>query len=1485
MFKPLLRTIPTLSGNVILGCKIDKLSKTDKNNLYVTDIQAASLYTAQNSIFNKKLNINLTTGKWEHDVRRFYVWFSDTFYSDNFIFDKNNYKQLNLLSREDPQDSRNKDYEFGCRRIKYSQYGYQFQFYAPIYVDSVDSLPDYFEITIKLNKSIKKKIRINIGNKTKYNYLNSYLKHYLDKIDDNVIYCLHDTNQATYFGIDVVNGGLVQVKDDVIGTIYNNQLTINNFDYTICQGFERKKLIMSQVIPLSFMFNISDILTRDEKIMFMNSPVSISGYYYKNGVQCDFYDFDTNYTEYYPLYKKYNQTTGSFSWTNGYHKDYTDYRNLVGEEMKKINVMDIGYPSLKETRYVGYKYTNKLTPLYSKWKLKYSDDKTPYITNMSWAYSYLQNPNYKYGTFPTIFKDLLPSCEINGDNLILPIGNNISTNYTHISDSITGTDTIYNSAVTYRILESNYISEWYNIFTNLQNVITNKKLWSKVIDNNVYHNGILYNLANKIDPDKTDLFSVFLNIKYNKIDYDSIKKIYSAPIIISSSDTTGYKIPTPTIPVVRSTIDNHTIYNSFYNIGETLSNGISYVSSSHLMQQDNNGMYIEAQEYFNRNTYYKFEDILGILDKIITENEIVINKIKSHISRYVAGVEGSDRINSINYCSELLPIANNNNIFEQYVDEETGNVLVRFTLSDKIFADENLDTPEYNNNEYIWLKDKLYVVTSESTEKKRLYDIYKNLSNNEMTNGKISVFLKNEFINKRLLLDGLRSALLKYNISQTLETLWNLIEEYIVDCQEYNFIPYSEDNGITNTGYFVKNTSRTIKDTILSENLDDDIYKQDIVYIDTYNLVDFLNVYIESKQAQLELEYDEKIVNGISAAQDELVKLKSNKIKTYNFFSAFINRDHIKEYIHNTNSDIYRESHIDINMDSPEYYMKHIYAKTRILITDNTKHTIEIKDTYIPLDEIIEQNDDDLSVFLGHLSEVPTFNGRKFKINVEGYIVNKEKYFIDDNKVDNFIYLELCFNKDFIIMDHNIKTMLADTGNSLAMYLYRVDNSIDKNTDMFPAFKYDNGSYIHIATDKVYDKEVYNIYSYLHPIYTDIYVKNDDVLAVERMINTRQIKEVTVEDTGDVICIYSPNDCPCFVEITKELKEMLGDSITYYSPYLSNTMNMIACEGATYDPQTQMNTYVDEESGLTYSFYLFEIEIDNSSNSFKISGDENTSYIFNKINGKEVNEKYIESIFKKIHPFLKQNIFDLFSNNIKTILFPAMFDISIKYAPYIIDNGYTPESEKYRSFYNVEMNDIENSLLVDNGIKTDKRVYDIKFVNNRQRKIKILRYFNSITPLIIKKDNINNCFGLKYKDFVSDADANNIYNETISIYKYPGIYVKSYNPETGNFYTHKVNQYEYKHFNDNKMYNLKSEMQIKYPKYVDYDNLLIAENEENTLNYFIKCINSGVNKKYSENEILFLFNKYKVNYLSTPIKLDIGKSNKLYQLTYKFTLI
>jgi hypothetical protein len=576
----------------------------------------------------------------------------------------------------------------------------------------------------------------------------------------------------------------------------------------------------------------------------------------------------------------------------------------------------------------------------------------------------------------------------------------------------------------------------------------------------------------------------------------------------------------------------------------------------------------------------------------------------------------------------------------------------------------------------------------------------------------------------------------------------------------------------------------------------------------------------------------------------------------------------------------------------------------------------------VPLSELIIFNDYDLiDDFIDHISEThDAVNGTKFTINIDRYKISDIPDYVyaltAQNKghaVSSTIQLELCFKKNFIYLTHGLKEMITYLndydGNSFSyMYLYRANDNVDTSYDMMPMFvlKNDGKYYKPYKTGEDETKiqdittldtcEICDIYACLTPLFThDIYVNEDDSRILKQMLHTNKISEIKVENTSDYIYIYSDNTVPCFVELTDEEFKTIGDNVQRYSVYMNNSIE-ISRYSDLYDDELCKDIEFDEPSGLNihrdgYAFYIITVEADNSSNTFKIKNDENVRYIFDYINNVRVSQQYMSSIFNKIHPFMKSEPFSDYIKKVKTIVFPTAFNINLNYVPVVYDNGYTEDSEKYRSYYNDETEDVtDKSLHIDYDKKTgerldparvDKRIYDIKFINKRIRKIKLLRYFNYITPIISERENIQDCYGLKYKSYNGEINENNIYRRTENIYEYSGLYVK----HKDNTVSQNVFAYEYKHFNDNKIFVMPTEILIHVNELMTYAELLEHEKDDVILKYFTNELNKYEYKKHDTNEALFLFNKYKVNCMSMPVKLNRSHTEKLYKLTYKFTLI
>ena len=519
MIKPLLRTLPSLSGNVKLACTLTDINPiSDDNKNWEANIRGALLTPASSQLWQKKTEASLISSTWEYDLPRFYKAYPEVFYKTCFSFDKANILKLDPHS---VQELRDRDFEFGVQRVQYSSTNSQFAFFAPIYIDSAADIPDSFVISVKLyNNSpdgkklytVTKTIRVNIGvnGAAKENYIYKYLYNYTAKIDNSVAVCQPFTDQATFYGIDLQHSGFVTAIDNMFSSVYRKQNTIQNVDATIALGFSNNKIAMKQIMPLCYCFNVASILTEAEKKRYSNAKVVFSGAYFSGDTKLLLYDFVTDYMQYSEQILKMDTKSGQLKWAPGYAE----------------NIMDVVFPSLYDKRYINYTYANKLSPWFCHWKMLYSDDEHPYTVNSSWAYSKNQRSNYKYGQYPTVH-DTLPAVaqSISADtaynySLTLPLGD--------INDPVSGMSLYmyapwYNGSLgpysyipeRYRQTIEEYCSNWFSVVEGYSDsIFGDTSLWRDTENGHVYYNGMLYDL-NKIysvksSPVKIDKFAVLL---------------------------------------------------------------------------------------------------------------------------------------------------------------------------------------------------------------------------------------------------------------------------------------------------------------------------------------------------------------------------------------------------------------------------------------------------------------------------------------------------------------------------------------------------------------------------------------------------------------------------------------------------------------------------------------------------------------------------------------------------------------------------------------------------------------------------------------------------------------------------------------------------------------------------------------------------------------------------------------------------------------
>ena len=457
-----------------LSCEVSDYVKFS-NDEYIGSCRNAHLFPLASTAYEKKHNVSLLTGNWEYDIVKFYKNYSDIFYTDLYNNHNNTVCYINNITKYRQIEDRNTDFEFGCRRISYQKSGQIFSFYAPIYCDNLNDLPDYFMIVVDFNVPGKchmtKKYIIPINDviPVTANYLTAYLKRYFKQVTEDVIYMKPTEKYSLYYGIDVKYGGFNKYKDNISSKLFNTQYTINDFDRCISEGFKRNNMIMQQILPLAFYFNPNDILTETELEKYQNAELKITGCYYKNDEELPFYNFDDNYTTLYDRPKKFNKETGEF-------KEYTTGNNLL--------TMSGG---LHEGKLNLYKYENKLNKEYVRWKLKYTSDENPYIINNNIVFSKNQGSNYYYKTYPQRVQttELLCNIDNNEINVLLPIGSNIEKYYEEYKYIVD----------TFESINNDYINDWFDVIDDKTlNYIIRNANWQDVNkDGKILYKGLLYN--------------------------------------------------------------------------------------------------------------------------------------------------------------------------------------------------------------------------------------------------------------------------------------------------------------------------------------------------------------------------------------------------------------------------------------------------------------------------------------------------------------------------------------------------------------------------------------------------------------------------------------------------------------------------------------------------------------------------------------------------------------------------------------------------------------------------------------------------------------------------------------------------------------------------------------------------------------------------------------------------------------------------------
>ena len=1609
MLKPLLRIIPSYSGNVKILCTTSDYIKSESKEFendpidtYDCYVRGATLSPLSHTISDKKIEANLLSSDYSYDLKTFYKYYKDVFYSNGMSIDSNNVQQIDELNSI---YDRNIDLEYGCHRSLFQKTGHQFEFFAPIYVDSIDDLPDSFYIELNFHnrsKEVKKKIRVNIMSDflNKRNYLCHYLSNYGKILNSKVMNISTSNDNATLYGIDLVNGGNTTGIYEGANGLLNCMNTINLFDFSLASSFKECNMAMKQVIPLAFTIDLSKVLDLSQSYSFKGCKVDISGHYSLKNMKVPLYDWDANYTRFNQKILRMNKNTGVLELVNG----------------KLPNIMSCRYPGLHEASISQYSLANKISKMYSRWKMQSSDDDMPYIINLAYPFSLNQESSVNYGMFPSrTFTVTALATSISSKqsslaedySLIFPLGSSLE-NYK---------DKYYENARKYEEQMNNYGYNWFDIVDITKDDWIRNVKWKDVdINNECYYDGILHNLSSiykRLDSSKESLdkFAVIVSPTINYIDSATSERIKRANYTISTSINNQFVANAlsnmnAVTTMVSGTDMNKAACEAFldinpydYSLNSEIKSNEAYekVNPDNFDVDDTQARYVNPQDVGFSISYiddwYDYNDVFDALHTTISYDLSISNlkKVFDDVNPKMLswahdilvgsdlckiGLEVSDPDIFNTYCSysyELLPLHTMSLILDSYTNSYTnekewsylkfsGNIsYIAYNYGIRIheYKDEKDIERNYTKDEFIYGIDGKQFVYSpgyieDTNELMNSYSVLKDFLmtycgiNYESiyTVGNIKYYYYvDKYLDFKPYQDSIINDLCISNkqdgkIKKTIGFASYMKSEY-EDCS-YSYIVFSPQSLITKPygfnlyregkffnhkwikmSYFEEYRYETLSWMNANKmDIDDPSIETSYSY-KIMNITKELSRYMSNK---IEEKLNDKtrymfmpVVFGdgeISAKnvfikKDDSLEFYGNSIKkenlnkdddfiwcdVYNFRRILkkggFTDDEIKDRINNVRkkkarflnkehmywlyNELCRDYDYNYPKDIEENWYDKVYVKNRRIDKDE-EGRLQIIDTYVKLSKIPELNDErhpELRKFnfFYNAIETRTIDGLwQFRIDDEDWKYDNVYDFvfdIDVIRLDNRIY-------DDIINLDGLEDEYKD------IYLYRIEKDDEWERKMSSSdiskVNYNDNSY------DSWDKPGH----LLIPLFNDIYVQDRKDTDIYAHYLLHEITKVSVDD-GTFLYRYNTNDIDWMIELGDSSRNYLLSLKDFdlpkilYRKYDSSSIEV----NKLYD---DLNYNIDNfntikgNDGTNYGFWLINVKADNTSNSismisqYKLDSGDKVTYSYSNnikwlkyINGinLEENPSYMTRIFKQLMPFLKSQPFEVFSK-ITTIIVPTWKRLNMIY--------------------------VESKL----GTNTDTSEVTLSSIDNPNNWISYQRYFGNIVPLITQANYVEDQWLLKFKDtkdnssriikygtFPSIGDSI-IYDSSlqIDVRNSTPIYVPSTDKDIKDYNNidRRIQLLEQKHFNNSRMIYCDDSLEWASPQLYALSETEDLKKESNLYKVWKMLTRDTLINSMTEDQKLFLFNRYESSTSIVPIKLNASKSYKLYKIYYRFDL-
>ena len=407
----LYRTNVKLGGQMKMDLIVSPFNSGDANDtdLIVTDFHLSPI--SSYIPFNKLVNDYSLNYNHSDNITMFYKKISSNFY--NCKINPLYTNEFPIVSDDVNLDIHDSTYEMGCRRMQYSLYKKQFEFFCPLWLEHLEEGHNLeFELQVFTNSSSlypisSRTLKLKTTNSQDYhnkfvNYFNDHLKKVgiLGEVGNDEIMSIYlHKNQATIAGLNVLNGD-VKIKNlsNLVTNLTSREMPMMDFDNQIIEQFGNNKLISNQLYNFNICFNIDDLLHPTLRSQLIGKKLVIKMDVKYNGEILEKVDFYSNY-EYIP--RKRSDYTHNIK----YPIKQSSIVNIISTDKSGApNVLDY----LKDNKFVDLVRKNKLSQDVIHWSLYDNND---YIFNMYkgfYGYSFdekgniVNHENYLYDNEPDL---------------------------------------------------------------------------------------------------------------------------------------------------------------------------------------------------------------------------------------------------------------------------------------------------------------------------------------------------------------------------------------------------------------------------------------------------------------------------------------------------------------------------------------------------------------------------------------------------------------------------------------------------------------------------------------------------------------------------------------------------------------------------------------------------------------------------------------------------------------------------------------------------------------------------------------------------------------------------------------------------------------------------------------------------------------------------------------------------------------------------